>query len=269
MGLDDELRKETWTEIDNLVREFLAEAGARGIRPMAQGLRRSRATEFFVVQSARSKRDALTITTNGNWALLREMPNGYTDWVTDSANPDKMAPPEPDLVDGLRKGAARLLDGTASDAQRPKSAADERMAKPLRWLLWGFVLFFLSIGLFIALLICNAQVSGYRDATPTTATIDSCQSFDDPAEILCTGTWILGGNQYRGDIDEMEDLLPPGATVEVRANNVRAYAMSYTPSIWDWTPAFIVGGLIVIAVGLFVISEMWNRGESRRASAQG
>ncbi|OBI81599.1 hypothetical protein [Mycobacterium asiaticum] len=63
-----------------------------------------------------------------------------------------------------------------------------------------------------------------------------------------------------------EEQLPPGATLEVRASNVRAYAATYTPSLWDWTPAFVVAGLIVITVVLFVISETRIRREGRHAS---
>lgn len=127
----------------------------------------------------------------------------------------------------------------------------------------GSVLFSLSIGSFVALLICHAQIKEYQAATPTTAIIESCMDADDTSSVICTGTWTLGGKSYHGDIDKLQDQLPPGTTVDVLANKVCAFAMTYTPSLWDWTPAFIVGGLMAITVVLFVLSENRHRAEGR------
>lgn len=255
-----QLRNETWAGIDTLVREFIPEAVRRGIKPKATGIiRRSRAVEFWDVQSSKSKRDSLTITTDGNWALHREVPNGHTEWLTDSAHRDKTAPPETDLVDGLREGATRLLEGSALGVQRTESRADEKAAKLLRRWLWGFVLFFLSIGLFIGILMDHYRVSSIQAATPTTATIDKCGGKYSRHGVWCKGTWNLDGQRYHGSIEEVEEELPPGTTVDVRANRVRAYLMPIAPSPSDWTLTILAGGVLALAIVILVVSERSSR----------
>ncbi|ORA18703.1 hypothetical protein BST16_00610 [Mycobacterium asiaticum DSM 44297] len=61
----------------------------------------------------------------------------------------------------------------------------------------------------------------------------------------------------------MEHQLTPGALLEVRASNVRAYATPYPPSSWDGRPPSSRRGLIAITVVLFVISEARIRADER------
>ena len=117
-----QLRNETWAGIDTLVREFIPEAVRRGIKPKATGIiRRSRAVEFWDVQSSKSKRDSLTITTDGNWALHREVPNGHTEWLTDrSTRPPGRASARP--ADCCARAACDLL-------QRPSARRAEAVGR--------------------------------------------------------------------------------------------------------------------------------------------
>ena len=90
-----------------------------------------------------------------------------------------------------------------------------------------------------------------RTATPTLATIDECQ-FDDykltlhglkEDEVVCTGTWDLGGRRVRGDIVGLEEMPPPGTQVQVKANDgTTAYTPTYTEA------SFLPSGLSALEV---------------------
>jgi hypothetical protein len=120
-----------------------------------------------------------------------------------------------------------------------------------------------SISLFVALLYGHVRSSEYQATTPTTATVDDCRESREAPDIKdCTGTWNLGGQRYHGDIDGVRNLQPPGSPVDVRANNVQAYAMTDTP--FYWVPAYAVAGVLAVAVLALVV---W--GQSRRQPGQG
>jgi hypothetical protein len=142
-----------------------------------------------------------------------------------------------------------------------ESAADGPSPNLLRRMLWGFLLFFLSIGLFVAFLYGHSTSSEYEATTPTTATIDNCRESREAPDIIdCTGTWNLGGQRYHGDIDGVRnDVLPPGTAVDVRASRGRASTETYT-TVHFFLPTYVVAGLLALAVVAFVVLER-SRGQ--------
>lgn len=129
-----------------------------------------------------------------------------------------------------------------------QSAGDAASAKLLRRVLWAFVVVFGSIFLFVALLYGHNKSHEYQAATPTTATITSCFK-GRGGDVSCSGTWNVGGHQYRGLIEGADSVLSPGLSVSVRANSYRAYTMTSTSSFYN----FAIGVSVFLAIAAVVL----------------
>jgi hypothetical protein len=100
-------RRENWSAIDSLVKEFIPEAVARNA-PKARGVFVNR--RYWQVRSAQSERDYLVIWQNGKWELRRDSSADSYQSLAWWRDPDK-GPRGANPVDGLREGAMRLLNG--------------------------------------------------------------------------------------------------------------------------------------------------------------
>ena len=126
---------------------------------------------------------------------------------------------------------------------------EDASRKLLRRVLWALLVFVGSIALFVTFLYGKNRSHEYHAATPTTATITYC--WTGRSGVNCSGTWDVGGKQYRGTIDGIDRVQPPGSPVSVRADSVRAFAMTSTSSFYQL--ALVVSVFLVVAASALLI----------------
>jgi hypothetical protein len=102
-----EQRRQNWSAIDNLVKEFIPEA-VRRKTPKARGLLLKK--RYWDVRHAQSDRDHLAIWENGRWQLERWNSSDSIKILAYSDGSRQIGPLGPNPVDGLREGAMRLLN---------------------------------------------------------------------------------------------------------------------------------------------------------------
>jgi hypothetical protein len=131
------------------------------------------------------------------------------------------------------------------------NAEDVASRKLLRRVLWALLVFVGSIALFVTVLYGKNRSHEYQAATPTTATITSC--WKGRSGVNCSGTWDVGGKQYHGTIDGIDRVQPSGSPVAVRADSVRAFAMTSTSSFYHLALGvsvfLVIGAIALLAWG--------------------
>jgi hypothetical protein len=159
-------------------------------------------------------------------------------------------------VDDLAGDAGRRYVLPVPDISGPEDAASARL---LLRVLWAILVFVGSICLFVALLWGHFQSREFDATTPTSATIDFC-SKGRSGGAACSGTWILNGQQHRGYIDGVANVLPPGSAVDVRADRYHAFASAPAP----YQPAAVVSGVLVAAAVALTIWGWLRKTATRR-----
>jgi hypothetical protein len=125
-------------------------------------------------------------------------------------------------------------------------------------MLWMFFLLFGSIALAVTITIGYHHEREYRTATPTSATINECHWNDD---VVCKGTWNLGGHRYQGNIYGFGNVLPPGTQVNVKTNGLKAYTLTYTEPSYVF--AYLLAGFLAVVAALLVVSGRQTRRKNR------